>query len=101
MGKLIGLTFLLAALTAIVTLTGCSRAGEDLSWEGGTITYVDSDGGFYGIVTDDGYQYEPINLGEDFQHNHCVVAFQAKKLNPPAKHNWGTPVEIIKIGTPI
>jgi hypothetical protein len=86
---------LLIALT-ITTLVGCSR-GEAVSGTG-TVKYVDLEGGFYGIIGDDGQQYDPINLEQTYQENGLRVRFQAKIRQDIASiHMWGTIIELSKI----
>jgi hypothetical protein len=89
------IALLLVALT-ITTLVGCSR-GEVVS-ETGTVKYVDLESGFYGIVGDDGQQYDPMNLDQTYQEDGLRVRFQAKIRQDIASiHMWGKIIEITKI----
>jgi putative hemolysin len=64
----------------------------------GTITYVDLEGGFFGIVTDGGEQYLPLNLDENVSVDGMRVAFKAEiREDIVTIQQWGTPVEIIMI----
>ena len=64
----------------------------------GTVTYVDLEGGFYGIIGDDGERYDPINLSQTCQEDGLRVRFNAKIRDDVAStHMWGTMVEITKI----
>lgn len=64
----------------------------------GRIVHNDFEGGFFGIVADDGGKYDPINLPKDFQKAgmrvRCVVR---PKPGMMSFHMWGRIVEIIKI----
>ncbi|MDI6889237.1 MAG: hypothetical protein QMC78_06105 [Methanocellales archaeon] len=56
------------------------------------------EGGFYGIISDDGEHYDPLNLGPEFQEDGLRVWFKAKiSENQTSVHMWGTIVEIISI----
>ncbi|MEW5760545.1 MAG: carboxypeptidase regulatory-like domain-containing protein, partial [Candidatus Thermoplasmatota archaeon] len=64
----------------------------------GTIKYIDLEGGFWGIISDDNNSYDPTNLPEEFQVDGLRVYFEAKILEDQAGiDQWGTIVEIIKI----
>lgn len=64
----------------------------------GTVTYIDLEGGFYGIVADDGGHYLPLDLDEAFRQDGLKVRFTLE----PAKdvmtiQQWGTPVKVVSI----
>jgi len=62
-----------------------------------TVTYIDLEGGFYGLVADDG-NYLPLNLNETWQVDGTNVTFVARiKENTVTIQQWGTPVEVIAI----
>jgi hypothetical protein len=64
----------------------------------GTIRYLYFEGGFYGIVSDDGKHYDPTNLSPEFQTDGLRVSFKIKTLeNMCSFHMWGTLVIIITI----
>ena len=85
-----------AVLIIGIVLSGCEQIGIISS--SGEITYIDLEGGFYGIVTDDGKQYDPINLPEEFQEDGLYVSFTAKILhNQASTHMWGTLIKILQI----
>jgi hypothetical protein len=64
----------------------------------GTIKYIKLEGGFFGIITENGNKYVPINLTRDFQVDEFKVKFEGK-LRPDlfSIHMWGKLIEIIKI----
>ena len=82
-------------LLLVVGLSGCL----DNYVEGtGRIQYNDFEGGFYGIVSDDGEHYDPINLPSEFEEDGLRVGFKLKTLeNQSSIHMWGTVVEILEI----
>ena len=56
------------------------------------------EGGFYGIITDDGKKYLPLNLPERYRHDRLRVWFKAKlRRNVTTIYMWGEPIEILKI----
>ena len=71
---------------------------EDVISETGTIRYVDLEGGFYGIVSDDGTYYDPINLEAEFKIDGLRIYYKGK-INEDVfnTHMWGTPIEITEI----
>lgn len=64
----------------------------------GTIKYIGVEGGFYGLIADDGERYDPLNLSEEFQVDGLKVSFEAVlKQEVKTFHMWGIPVEIKKM----
>lgn len=79
-----------------------SQENEDSSGNNilitGKIEHLSYEGGFYGIVGDDGTQYKPLNLPESYQienlHVKVIARPNSKKI---LTHGWGTPIDIIDI----
>jgi len=87
---LIFLAFVLAA-------SSCSDDSDIVSGTG-TVTYLSLEGGFYGIIADDGEHYDPTNLPPEFRQDGLRVRFEAVILRDQySVHMWGTIVEIISI----
>ena len=102
----------LLALGVLVT-TGCSTkppaqdvtpmpslesADENLVSGLGTILYQDLEGGFFGLVADDGARYDLLNLDEAFKHDSLRVRFQARRrTGVMTTRMWGQPVEILEM----
>jgi hypothetical protein len=64
----------------------------------GTIVFLDFEGGFYGIFSDDGEHYDPINLSKEFQVDGLRVRFEVKILQDVVSfHMWGKVVSISHI----
>ena len=64
----------------------------------GTIKYISIEGGFYGLITDDGKKYDPNNLSQAFQKDNLKVKFKARVRDDLVSfHMWGTLVDIIEI----
>jgi hypothetical protein len=72
---------------------------EDMVSGTGTIRFFDFEGGFYGIVSDDGEHYDPINLNRGFQVDGLRVHFEIRILRDVhSYHMWGEVVSILHIG---
>ncbi len=64
----------------------------------GTIQFFDLEGGFYGLVADDGARYDPLNLDEAFQQDGLRVRFRARlRTGVLTIRQWGKPVEILEM----
>ncbi len=98
-------------ITAVICITiitiwsmnfGCAvkqKSGqENTILKSGTVRFIDLEGGFYGIIGDDGKKYDPINLSREFQVDGLPVRFEAKVRDDVAAiRMWGTPIEIVEI----
>lgn len=64
----------------------------------GTVRYLEVEGGFYGLISDDGTRYDPINLPAEYKKNGLRVKFAVReKKDVMSFHMWGKIVEVIKI----
>jgi inhibitor of cysteine peptidase len=72
------------------------RAEYRRSWvASGTVTFQDLEGGFYGILGDDGRKYEPLHLDPKYERNGLRVAFEATLAKDAVSTRmWGTPVNL-------
>jgi len=92
------LVFLLSVTLILLVLNGSLAASEEIIKGTGTIRYIPLEGGFYGIVGDDGKNYDPVNLKEEFRKDGLRVRFEAKvRKDLVSFHMWGRLVEIIRI----
>ena len=72
-------------------------------WYKGTVRYFDFEGGFYGIVTENGGKYLPLNLDSKYKKDGTILKFTgAKAEDMMSIQQWGTmfkldKVELIKI----
>jgi hypothetical protein len=72
-----------------------SPDGTQITFDG-TVAFIGSDGGFYGIVGDDGKEYDPVNLPSEFAHDGQRVQVLAEIWNDGFNiHPWGSQVEIL------
>ena len=87
--------------TLITTAKGdqLARAEYRRPWDTtGTVTHQDLEGGFYGIIGDDGKKYDPRNLGPEYQKDGLRVAFHATEARGMGSiHMWGTLVNLDSI----
>lgn len=64
----------------------------------GVVTYVELEGGFFGILGDDGLQYFPTNLDPSFQEDGLAVEFVGQIQDDYTDvYMWGLPIEISEI----
>jgi heat shock protein HslJ len=64
----------------------------------GTVRYVDIEGGFHGIVGNDGTQYQPVNLGSEWKKDGLQVSVTARPGEDGMSiYMWGQQIEIITI----
>ncbi len=100
-------------MSMIVTLTGLVlmpaagerrtevRAGKksgDVVCGSGVIRFNDFEGGFYGIVSDDGRRYDPVALEPSFRVPGLRVRFRLKmRQGAVGYHMWGTSVDVLEI----
>jgi len=67
----------------------------------GTVTWVPLEGGFYGIIADDGAQYDPLNLPENYSQDGLRIRFAAvEEPDVVSFHMWGMFVTITEV-TPL
>ncbi len=64
----------------------------------GTVKHLDLEGGFYGIITDDGQKLDPVNLPDAFLQDGLRIKARIETLKGQVSvHMWGTLVRIIDI----
>ena len=74
-----------------------SETAQDIVNGTGTIIFLNFEGGFWGIVGDDGEHYDPVNLNQ-FQVNGSRVWFEAEVLHDVVSfHMWGKMVLILHV----
>jgi hypothetical protein len=95
------LTIVYLAVTVIMllgTILPFALPRQDLVSGNGTITHVNLEGGFYGIIADGGIQYEPANLDASFAQDNMRVSFQGKiRTDIVNVHQWGSMLELTKL----
>ncbi len=74
-----------------------SNSRQQFIQESGTVTFVELEGGFHGIITEDGQRYLPLNLPDQYKKNGLKVTFRARHAEVMTIQQWGTPIEIVEI----
>jgi len=66
--------------------------------DNGTVVYIELEGGFYGIITEQDKQYNPINLPEAFKQDSLSVYFEGRiREDIVSIQQWGTIIELSSI----
>ena len=64
----------------------------------GTVVYIDLEGGFFGIVADNGERYLPLNLPPELQKDDIRVVFDGViREDMFTIRQWGIPLDITTI----
>lgn len=84
-----------AILLAIFFQYSCQGVTGPSSGYKGVIVFLGFEGGFYGIISEDGNDYDPINLPRAFQREGLRVKFDGKiRTDMASTHMWGHIFEI-------
>ena len=82
---------------SFILAVGCTEDPGTIH-DKGTVTYMQFEGGFYGIITDKGDRYLPENLSPDFQKDGLRVYFEGVILtNVATTVMWGRPFNVTRI----
>lgn len=88
----------IAIFLAVAFISGCTENKNVISDKIGTIKYIDLEGGFYGIIDNEGNRYDPVNLTDEFKEDGLKVKFSCKILKDTiGTHMWGTTIELTDI----
>ena len=98
------------ALFSWTILSGCSTAGPPVEAPAaetarneviritGTVVFVPVEGGFFGILAEDGRRYDPRDLPERMRRDGLKVKVEARPMTGAiGYHMWGTAIEIVHI----
>jgi hypothetical protein len=67
-------------------------------WQQGIVVYNQFEGGFYGIVTEQGERYLPNRFPEAYKRVGTLIHFRGKVLaNSSSIYQWGKPFDIVDI----
>lgn len=68
------------------------------SWISVKVIFLEFEGGFYGLVTNEGEKLLPINLGPEYKVANTKLKIQGKKIEGMMTiQQWGTPFKIAQI----
>lgn len=86
---------LLVVFLLVTLLSIAFGPNQNIASETGTVIFLDFEGGFYGIFSDSGERYDPVNLSEEFRVDGLRVRFEVKILQDIGSiHMWGKVVSI-------
>ena len=69
-----------------------------LKWQHGTVKYLTMEGGFYGIITDDGKRLLPMGLAPEYRQHGAKVKVQGELIKDMMTiQQWGTPFKVVAI----
>jgi DNA-directed RNA polymerase subunit H (RpoH/RPB5) len=63
----------------------------------GQVKFSTVEGGFYGIIGDDGKKYQPTNLPRKLKKDGLAIKFDAKRKDVISAFQWGTIVELSNV----
>ena len=90
--------FIILVVLALAAIVVAGRIQRDLIFGTGAVKFIYLEGGFYGIIGDNGKRYYPTNLNQEFEVDGLRVRFEAKiRDDVVGIHMWGTPIKILKI----
>ena len=100
---MVRLLCLISIIAGLIAVQSCAVENEDAFRTTGTIAYrsdVLDFQGFYFIVGDNGREYYPTNLPDEFQHQGLRVRFEAREVpntRPIAGWGNGPVIELVHI----
>ena len=95
----IAFTCLILGASSVFSVSTISfKSNYDVFAGTGEIIFIDLEGGFYGIKSDDAEYYDPINLSDDFKIEGLRIQFFARIRNDVLTyHMWAKVIELIFI----
>ena len=91
---LLGLLVLLGGCGAV---EGNGAPEQDIRFTG-RVVYIDLEGGFWGLVAEDGSRYDPGGLPEAYRVDGMAVRARVRpQPDQVSFHMWGTLVELLEI----
>ena len=99
--------FLFLVITAVCTspshehiLNKAANSAQEITFVA-KVKWISLEGGFYGLVAEDGSKFLPLNLPEEFREDGLKVKVRGKIRKDVATiYMWGTPLEIFEIELP-
>ncbi|MFX1327632.1 MAG: hypothetical protein ACFE91_05740 [Promethearchaeota archaeon] len=91
-------TFFCVLTVSMIMIHSDQSTNDEIISGTGEIVFLSFEGGFYGIISNDGKHYDPINLPDEFKIDGLRISFTAK-IRPDlvSLHMWGTIVELLSI----
>jgi hypothetical protein len=92
---IISLTFLLTG--AWISIYGSGSAQDEISFVG-EVRWIPLEGGFFGLVAEDGRRFFPLNLPQEFKKEGLKIKVKGNiKKGIATVQMWGAPFEIHEI----
>ena len=92
------LVSVLVLLPALVPVPGCvDEEPQRIVFSPGTVVFNTFEGGFYGIVGDDGNLWDPENLPDEFAVDSLRVSFRGVPTDRATFHMWGRTMHLIQV----
>ncbi|WP_128692765.1 hypothetical protein [Methanoculleus taiwanensis] len=98
-----GISHLLCTVFAVLLTAGCiaspfGTVGDGTVSATGTVTYIDLERGFYGLITENGERYLPLNLPDELAADGLPVRFTGEiEIDIVTFQQWGRPIELSRI----
>lgn len=74
------------------------QTDENQQWRQATVTFLSHEGGFYGLIGENGVKLLPMNLAKEYRQHGAVVKFKGEmKAGMMTIQQWGTPFHITEI----
>ncbi len=88
----------MVGLALVLSLSGCTIIVGPSQSHQGTVFFFWFEGGFYGIITDTGEKFDPLNLPSELAVDGLRVKFDGQERpDKGSLHMWGIVFEITKI----
>jgi len=65
----------------------------------GKVVHQDLEGGFWGVVGEDGRQWLPVNMPEQLKEEGKEVSLTVKETETVSIQMWGTPIQVLSFHT--
>ncbi len=95
--KIVLIVIILVVLLGVLIFMSRNFQKKKIISAEGTIKYIPLEGGFYVIETDEGEEYLPLNLPEEFKKDGLRVRFKGKLRKVTTIYGRGKPIEILEI----
>jgi hypothetical protein len=93
----LGLVLIILSVSIPLFIISQTKSSQNLIYGTGTIKFISLEGGFFGIISDDGNRYDPVNLPPRFESDGLRVLFVGEILDLFSIHMWGRIIRIIQI----
>lgn len=89
---------ILSLIILLFVITSCITENEEIHSGTGTVSFIELEGGFYGIMGDNQKNYDPTNLPSEFRVDGLKVSFKFKFSGEQTSfHMWGSIIDLVSI----